>query len=64
MSKTKDEHYIVELDRNPEKVAVLIPHEDIQQQFQQKVRLGLFSDVASVEFKTDFKITDKQLLEL
>lgn len=68
MSKTNGKYYlkprIIELVQNPEKVTVRIPHEDIQQPFQQSVRLGLFSDIASVEFKPDFKITDKQLLQL
>ena len=58
--KTKGEEYIVEFGRNHEKVAVLIPYEKYQQQFQQGVKLGLFADTASVEFKPDFKMTDKQ----
>lgn len=62
--KTKGEEYIVEFGRNHEKVAVLIPYEKYQQQFQQGVKLGLFADTASVEFKPDFKMTDEQLLGL
>jgi prevent-host-death family protein len=62
--KTKGEEYIVEFGRNHEKVAVLIPYEKYQQQFQQGIKLGLFANSASVEFKPGFKITDEQLLEL
>jgi prevent-host-death family protein len=62
--KTKGEEYIVEFGRNHEKVAVLIPYEKYQQQFQQGIKLGLFADTASVEFKPDFKMTDEQLLGL
>ena len=62
--KTKGEEYIVEFGRNHEKVAVLIPYEKYQQQFQQGVKLGLFADTASVEFKPNFKMSDEQLLGL
>lgn len=59
--QTKGEEYIIEYGRNHEKIAVLIPYEKYQQQFQQGIKLGLFSDMASVEFKPNFKITDEQL---
>ena len=54
------ETIVVAYGRNQEKVAALIPYDQLPQ--RQPRRLGVLAGVASVGFADDFAISDEELL--
>lgn len=54
------ETIVVAYGRNQEKVAALIPYDQLPP--RQPRRLGVLANIASVDFAEDFAITDEELL--
>ncbi len=61
--QNKKEEYLIQYGRKHTKVAVLISY-DVYTKNTPKVRLGILKDKANYEIKSDFEITENELLGL